>query len=246
MIRAARKHGLERLHLLRGAALGRRPVGLPIVPRLQVHERVGEQQLDLVVIGVVGRQRRQGVGIGCIQRLAVGSGIGRVPLGHRCDQRLLLGRDAAGQRLGLGHRGEGGCDGLGQHRQIDVGAEHISLAPVAHGAGRILALCCPERPRRLGVVEGVGEPQALIEVGLRLRAPGRDLPGQRAEIGIELGLGGRGDARGRSGDQLEARLEHLRLPLRRRQAHVACHVSRIARRLEPIIVFPKVIFLADR
>ncbi len=52
------------------------------------------------------------------------------------------------------------------HGLVDIGAECHRLAPEAHRAGGVQALCFAERAHRLGVVETVVQHEALVEVAL--------------------------------------------------------------------------------
>jgi len=52
MGRAALEHGLHQPDRLAGLALGRPSVGLPIIPRLGVHNRFGGERQDMVVAGM--------------------------------------------------------------------------------------------------------------------------------------------------------------------------------------------------
>jgi hypothetical protein len=89
------------------------------------------------------------------------------------------------------------------HRHVDVGAEHQRLAPEAHGTVGIELLRLAERALRLFVIEAVGQPQSLIEIGLCGRARRGDLVGERAEavphrrIGVGEGQRRRGGIRSR-------------------------------------------------
>ncbi len=118
--------------------------------------------------------RLQRVGIGRVELRALGLGIRGVALRERLDERAVLFRGAPGQRRRLRERGQRRRIRLRHHRHVDVGAEHERLAPEAQGAGRIELLRRLEGALRLGMVEREGEPQSLVEVGLRLRHAGAD------------------------------------------------------------------------
>src|SRR5262249_31389314 len=68
------------------------------------------------------------------------------------------------------------------HRRVDVGAEHQRLAPRAHRAVRIVLLRGAEGAPRLGMIEAIGQAQALVEIALRNGTLGGDRRGERAEI----------------------------------------------------------------
>ena len=174
--------------------LGVLSVRLPVIPGLQVHERIGEQNLRLVVVGEGCRHLAHGVGVGGIERLTVGSRVGAVASCQGLDLGALdlAGGGAQGHRLGYG--GEGGSDRLGLHRVVDVGPERPRLAPVAHGAGGIGLLRRPKRAHGLAMVEGVGPAHALVEPALRVRRARGDLDAERAQI-VPQGWPGRGVGR---------------------------------------------------
>ncbi|TIU06665.1 MAG: hypothetical protein E5W40_19070 [Mesorhizobium sp.] len=81
-------------------------------------------------------------------------------------------------RLRDGFGGVRGC--LRIHAGVDVGAEHVSLAPETHGAGRVQLLRGPESALRLRVIERPRPAQALVEIGLRQRVSGGDKVGMAA------------------------------------------------------------------
>ena len=63
---------------------------------------------------------------------------------------------------------EGRRDVAVRHGFIDIRAKSISLAPEAHCTGGVRRLRSPKRTYRLGVIETVGQHQALIEILLGL------------------------------------------------------------------------------
>ena len=62
------------------------------------------------------------------------------------------------------------------------GPEHERLPPVRHRAGRVEPRRFGKRAAGLGMVEAVGEVQALVDEQLRARRLGRDLEGVRAQV----------------------------------------------------------------
>ena len=195
MVGIGGQHLLDRGDRLAGAALGGAAVGLPVVPGRGVHDRIRKQHGDFLVIGKTRVHRGHCIGIGAIERGALLAA--HVALAEGRDQRLLDRARPAGARLGVGDRDERGALGGAVHRRVDVGAENEGLAPPAHRAVGIPPLRLLERAQRLGVVEGVGQPETLIEVALRDRVGGGDRMAVRAEV-VEQGrrLAGR---RGRGG-----------------------------------------------
>ena len=88
-----------------------------------------------------------------------------------------------GERLRLLQDGVGLLLAFGRERIVDVRAERVGLAPVAHGAVRVEPLRLSERAHGLRVVEAVDEPQSLVEEGLRPRTGRRDAVSERPEVG---------------------------------------------------------------
>ena len=167
MVRTAGQHRLERGEDLGGLALGLGAARLPVVPGREIHQRLGVEDLDVVVLRKARRGRAHGGGVSGVERGPLGLRIGRVALRDRLDQRLLARARRPRVLLRLEHGRHRGLDRLGVHRRVDVGTEHQRLAERAHRAIRIELLRRAEGARRLGMIEAVGEPQPLIEVALR-------------------------------------------------------------------------------
>ena len=180
MVRILGEHALQCGH--DGDALRVRlaPAGLPVVPWAEIHDGLGVENRDFVVLREFRGDLAHGPGIRGIQRLAVRPWVLRVARRDRRNQRLLARACLGGERPRLLCRGKGGRHGLVLHRQIDVGAEHECLAPEAHGARRVELLRLAKGTLRLAVIERVGQAQALVEIGLRRRVRGRDLVAHRA------------------------------------------------------------------
>ena len=142
---------------------------MPVVPGAEIHDRLGVEHGDFVVVGKLRRDLRHRGRVGRVERRAVGLRIAAVARRERPDQRLLAWARLAGKRLRLLRGRIGRRDRVFLHRKIDVGTEHQRLAPEAHGAVGIELLRLAEGALRLAVIERVGEPQALIEICLRLR-----------------------------------------------------------------------------
>ena len=162
MVRVPGDDTLEGLHDLLGARLSR-ALRRPEVPGPQVHHGIGEEGRGLQVVGKLARGLAHRVGVGAVERLALGLGIGRVALADGLDHRALHRARAGRERLGLLHGGQRPRLALGVGRVVVVAALGHDDAPVAHGASRIEARGFLERPLRLVVVEPVHQPQALIE-----------------------------------------------------------------------------------
>ena len=141
----------------------------PVVPGRQVHQRLGVQRLHVGIVGVLLRQRREGVGVGGIERGAVGDRLGSVALGHRVDQVTLDRRGARLERHGPLDRGVGRAVHRRVHGRVDVRPHRVGDPPPAHGAGGVGLGPLGVGADRLVVIEGIGQPQA----------PGRSTAGLR-------------------------------------------------------------------
>ena len=180
MLRIGREHALDGRQRLRRAVVGQAVAG-PVVPRPQVHQRLGEQRAGIEIAREPTLNAAHGLGIRAVGLLPVGGNAGVTgaqrldvgPLarrgGRRRSHRLLHER----QRLRLVVR---------RHRRVDVGTEHERLAPVGHRAGGIQPRRFGERATRLGMIEAVGEVQALVDELLRAGRSGRDRKRVRAEV----------------------------------------------------------------
>jgi hypothetical protein len=139
----------------------------PVVPWPQVHQRLGVERPRVEVIGEGKGYLPHRLGIGVVGGLAVfgaagvarrqGVDIGPFTLRRGCLHRHRLLRQLAGARL-VG----------GIHGRIDVRSQHQSLAPVGHGQRRVEAPGFGEGAAGLGVIEAVGEVQALVDEQLCL------------------------------------------------------------------------------
>ena len=167
------QHALERRQDLGGLRL-LRAVGLPEVPRPEVHQGVGEERGGVEIVGEALRHVAHRVGVRAVQRRPIARGRGRVPLRERLDDRPLPRRGAACQLHGLLDRGEGRLLPLDVRRAVVVRSVGERDAPVAHRALGIEAGRLAERALGLDVVEGVHEAQPLIEVRLGLARRGGD------------------------------------------------------------------------
>jgi len=187
VVRVLRDGALQRRH--HGAGVRAWPgaqVG-PVVPGREIHQRLGVQRLHVGVVRVLFRQRRERPGVRRVERRAVGYRPGAVALRHRIDQFPLHRRGAGLER----HRPPDGGIGRpvhgGVHGRVDVGPHGVGDSPPAHGAGRVGPGAFGVGADRFVVIEGVGEPEALVEVLLRLRRPGGHLAVEGAEIAVERG-----------------------------------------------------------
>jgi hypothetical protein len=173
----------HRLHQRRDLrrALVRRAVRHPVAPRPQVHHRLRVHGGDVEVLRVLLLQRAHRGGVGLVARLAVLLLAG-VALGQRVDHVALARRRLRLQRDRLLRQLVGLRLVVGVHRRVDVRPQHQRLAPVRHRAVRVEARRLPERTPGLGVVEAVGEVQALADELLRPGGGGADLERVRPEV----------------------------------------------------------------
>ena len=165
----------------------RRPaVVRPELPRIDVHQRFGEQHLHVEIVREPARDLAHRVrvrlqhraAVGRIERLCAG-----VPLRERADERLLDRRCVRRVLLGELQRLPGDLGPrLGHDGHVVVGADRQRHAPIARGADRIALGRGGERAGRLVVVERPEQPHALIEVSLRLGRRDRGRPVERAEV----------------------------------------------------------------
>ncbi len=162
-------------------ALVRLAVGHPVAPGPQVHHRLDVEHRDVEVVRELLMHAAHRLGVGGVVGGAV-VGAARVALREGVDERLLARRRLGGQRLRLLDHLEGVRLFVGLHHRVDVGPEHQRLAPVGDGERRIEPRRLAERPPRFGVVERIGEIQALIDEALRAGAVCAHRKGVRAEI----------------------------------------------------------------
>ena len=227
MIGVLGEHPLQCGHDLGALRVRLSPARLPVIPWTEIHERLGVEHRDLVVLGELRRGPGHGGGVGGIEPGAVGLRVLGVARGQGCDQRPFLRACLGGQRARLLCRGERRSHRLFHHRHIDIGAEHQRLAPEAHGAIGVELLCLAECALRLLVIEGMGQPQTLIEIALGGRARRGDLVGERAEAIPQRRVAVGERQRGRCG--IAPGLRHF--GLHRDQAdHAARHGSNSGRR----------------
>ena len=164
-----------------GRALVRPAVGHPVAPRPQVHHRLDVEHGDVEVGGELLVHGAHRVGVSLVVGRAV-VGAARVALGQRVDERALTRRGPALERLRLLNQLVGVRLLVGLHHRVDVGAEDQRLAPVGDGQVGIEPRRLAEGPARLGVVEGVGQVQALVDEALHRRLGRADREGVRPEV----------------------------------------------------------------
>ena len=156
VVRVARDDSLELAYDFLGAGVGS-PVGSPVVPRAEVHQRFGVQGRGVEVVGVgVGdplhRARVQRVQLG-----TVGRRDRRVALRDRLDVRALRRRGVGLERQRFLRRRVRGDSARRVHGSVDVRAVGEGDPPVAHGAGGIEFCGARERADRFRVIESVDE-----------------------------------------------------------------------------------------
>ena len=208
----AGEHAFERADDLGRLGPGLAVLG-PEVPRPQVHQRLGEEGLDVEVVGEPCRHLAHRGGVGLVEG-ALGLGIRRRRVGVARDERLdegalhrLDARRARERRL---RRLVGGLRALGLGGEVDVRAEGHARSPGAARARRIEPDRVLERALRLLQVERVEQQQPLVEVALgagRLRGDRAMVPAELREIGrrriLRGGAGGGCDRGDESGGESE-------------------------------------------
>jgi hypothetical protein len=137
-------------------------------------DRFRVQHRDFVVLRELCRDVGHGGGIGRIQPRSVRLRVFNVSRRQARNQRLLARACLGGEGARLLHCGGGRRHCFFRHRQVDVGPEHQRLTPETHGAVGIELLRLTECALRLLVIEGIGQPQSLVEIDLRRCARSRD------------------------------------------------------------------------
>jgi hypothetical protein len=89
MVRRLAQHRLQRGYDIGAMAFRRLGVGLPVVPRLGVHHRLGVEGRRVEVGGVLAPELAHRCSIGLVQRMAVGLGILRIAAREGRDPGLL-------------------------------------------------------------------------------------------------------------------------------------------------------------
>jgi hypothetical protein len=227
VVRRAGQHPLERVDRRHRAFARLRAVPAPPLPRRQHHQRLRIEHRDFVVVGELARRFHHRLRVGDVEGVGVlrrrqhgahrrrGAVVERCrrgrevePRRHRLDQCPLPRRDAAHERQRatcvLGRARVGGTQ-----RVVDVRPDRIGDAPLAHRAARIEPRRLAEGAQRLGVVERIGQPQALVEELLRQRLARGD-----GQVSLADAL----DAR-RLRDDRRRRLRRLRAAAGHRRQH---------------------------
>ena len=168
----------------------RRAVGVPVVPRRQVHHRVGMQHLRFEVIAVLIGDAADATLPRRVQRRAAARR-GRITSRQRLDEGALACRHAVGCAACAinGTRGANGRHGI--HAGVDVRAQGERHSPRAHRARAVEPLALLERADRLRVVEGPREAKSLVEVPLGPRVSRRDRVVVRPEVLVQRNRGSR-------------------------------------------------------
>ena len=184
MFRIARQHALEARQQQRGPR-ARPAIRLPVVPRREVHQRVGVQHLHFIVTRRACRERADALRPRGVQRGAVRLRHGGIAHRQRLDQRPFP-RRHAGRRPTRARDGTKRLHARGRiHGGVDVRAQRIGGAPRAHRTAGVDLLGGLEGADGLVVVEPPQQPQPLIEVLLRQRHAHRDGVVMRPQIGVQ-------------------------------------------------------------
>ena len=161
---------------------------------MQGHAGFGEERGRVQVIGKLLHQVAHGVAIALGGQAMIGIGIGREAQRHRGNVSFLAGRCAGGQ-------GAGFLDGLMRLLEavrvggiVVIRAYRLGDAPVGHRHFGVELCRLLERTRRFLMIEGIDQPQTLIEKFLRLGIRGGDRMAQVSQAihqggGLTRGLG---------------------------------------------------------
>ena len=231
--------GLQARHDVAHHAVGLAGLAVPPVPRARGHHRVGVQRDDIGIVGEArhhaGHRRRvrefERIDVALLaQRRAIAGGARRLCLLHRLVGNAVAHGQGLDQRL-LARR-RGACGGARSReiaanladvvplRLVDVRSERVGHAPGAHRATRVERPCRPEAARCLGVLEAVGQQQALLKQppGLGFARRGHETRGAEAVDRRRPGLLGvgkrvRAGAEQRAGERRDQPLhdaQHIR------------------------------------
>src|SRR6267154_5852924 len=160
---------------------------------MQVHSGLGEQRGGIEIVGEALHHVAHGIAILFGGGAQIGFGIGGKALGKRGDVCLVAFGSIGGERLrfldgGVGLHKTAFASGI-----VVVGAYSFGDAPVGHGQFGVQLGGAMEGARGFVVIEGIDEPQALIEEGLCLGVLGGNRVMPSAVAGHEgggFGLGG--------------------------------------------------------
>ncbi len=159
----------ELARLLPGLAEG------PEVPRVEVHERLGEERPHVRVVPVLVPDLAHGPRVGEVQRGAVLRRVLRVAGREGVHERALHGVRARLERAGLLDRLPRDLHALGVHgHAVYVGTLGERDPPVGHGAVGVVARRGLEGVDGLRMVERVDQDEPAVERALRLGARRRD------------------------------------------------------------------------
>jgi hypothetical protein len=169
---------------LREGGLGfriRDTVSCPVVPRAQVHQRLGVERPGVEIVGKGLDQPAHGVGVGAVGRRPILGATG-VARGQRLDVGAFAWRRLGAECQRLLDQGVGLWLLLRIHRRVDVGPEDQRLPPVGHRQRWIETGRFGVGAAGFGVVEAIGEVQPLVHEQLRARIRGAHRKGVGAEV----------------------------------------------------------------
>jgi hypothetical protein len=167
VLRLPRQHRFERTeHIHRERP--RVALGVPVVPGRGVHQRLSKEGGGVEVVRKSSRDLTHRFGVFGVERRTLGGWVGGVTMGQRLDVGALLLTGAASPGAGLFNRAVCLRGGRGGDRRVDVRAEGERDSPVAHGTVGVERCRLAERTDRLGMIEGVGQDESLVEILLGL------------------------------------------------------------------------------
>ena len=185
----------------------------PPVPGPHVQERLGVDRGCVEIVGIFRGEIPHRVREGLVEGLEIRLGIAGIALRERFDPGAFARGRPGRPRAGFPHFRERFLFARRIHREVHVGPEGEGDAPVCHGAGGIETRRLAEGADGLVVIEGVAEPEALVEILLRERGS----RGHRVVHGPEAGVERDGPGcEARSKEKHEERAEEHRTPMHHR------------------------------
>ena len=154
-------HGVANLPL-RGLA-----ICLPVIPGREVHDGVDREDRNLRIVRKAPRGVSHRLRVGAVEGGPFDLWVICVAFDQGLDQGLFPRTGPWCQCFGFGDRGHGGISCSFVHGCVDIGTQHKSLTPVAHGTALVLFLGLTEGAQGFRMVEGIREPQPLIKIALR-------------------------------------------------------------------------------
>ena len=161
-MRVAAQNSFERGHNLIGA-FGRRAVSIPQLPGPQIHHAVGKQRRGIQIVRILAREFAHGKRVVDIELVIIRICTAGEALRQRIDVVFLDLWSIRIERLRFFDCGFSDFLVLGIDRKVVVWPGRKRHAPPGHRQLRIKLGRALKRARRLFVIEGVHEPNSLVE-----------------------------------------------------------------------------------